>query len=649
MLENKVKDTLNSLKYGDVKIKGFVGERLEQILDKRVKCDEVFELIYPEILQPFIDKTDEKVREGAGMWQGEFWGKWMMAVISAYHYTGDVEIFEFVKKSIYELLDTQREDGYIGSYEHSDFVIADPKNRKCNWNLWCRKYTLWSLIECYELLGDEKILNSAISFMDQLMTEVGPGKIDIRDTGVFIGLPSMALLKPVVLIYKHTGDKRYLEYAEYIIDQWSLHENRPPDILNKGLEDTPIYTWYEQPQHWAKAYEFLSNLEGLLELYKITEKEAYLTAVTNIYNNIRKTGTTIIGSVSFDDKLVCSKYLINILSEVCDSVHWAKLSTELLKLKGLSLYVDEIEKTMYNVYLGAMNIDSTWGLRRMRGSHVHYRSNRQCGLKAHHCCIDSVTKGFFQLADVALMQKDNSVLVNLYTESDAKVTLPSGNYVDFKINTQYPDSDTIYISVTPEREEEFDIALRIPYWSRNNVVKVNGESIGDVVNGDYHYITRIWKAGDVIELVLDMTERIIDFPLGMVKPEDYQWHRNRWANFGDNEPDNVDQVLPIECAQKFVPAFAVVRGPVVLVRDIRLGDDDIFEKIPLELENKHLVKVRRVESPENIWLAYEVDIPVYADSKYDVKTIKMCNYSSAGNTWDEKTSAFNTWLEIKGF
>ena len=120
----------------------------------------------------------------------------------------------------------------IGTYEMSELVVGNV------WNVWCRKYTLWGLIEAFELLQMPEILKAASRHMDHLMTEVGPGKIEIINTGNFVGLPSSSILTPLVKLYVLSQEQKYLDYAEYIVENWASKKGFPPDIIAQGFEWT---------------------------------------------------------------------------------------------------------------------------------------------------------------------------------------------------------------------------------------------------------------------------------------------------------------------------------------------------------------------------------------------------------------------------
>lgn len=81
-----------------------------------------------------------------------------------------------------------------------------------------RKYTSLGLIAWYDLSGDKKALEAACRVVDHLMTQVGPGKVDIVSTGNYIGMPSSSVLEPVMYLYNRTKEKRYLDLPNILSD-----------------------------------------------------------------------------------------------------------------------------------------------------------------------------------------------------------------------------------------------------------------------------------------------------------------------------------------------------------------------------------------------------------------------------------------------
>ena len=73
------------------------------------------------------------------------------------------------------------------------------------------------LLAYYDISGDKKSLNAAKKLADRLLSLIGPGKADIIKTGNYRGMPSSSILKPMMFLYKHTAEKKYLDFAKYIV------------------------------------------------------------------------------------------------------------------------------------------------------------------------------------------------------------------------------------------------------------------------------------------------------------------------------------------------------------------------------------------------------------------------------------------------
>jgi DUF1680 family protein len=590
------------MKIYSTEINGYVGKKLDVVLETRILSDFARTRILPEAEQAFQNRVDDRLEPGAGMWQGEFWGKWILSAIQAHRYTGDNNLEETISESCKKIMQTQDKDGYIGTYSDSAFVCSKSGNN--NWNIWCRKYTLWALVETFELVRDNKILEAASRFMDHLASQVGPGKTNIIDTGMFRGLASTSILFPVVRLYNLTGENRFLDYALYIVEQWSLHEGNPPDILNRGLSGKPVHEWFPNPETWTKAYEFISCVEGLVELYKINGEKQWLDCALNIHRNIRDYERTIFGGIGKNDKMIGARYLLETEAEICDAVYWQRLCAQLLSITGDPSYADEIERTLYNVLCTAMNREGSWGLRRICLDREHWVAPKHCNLEHHQCCVANLPRGLLQAAQFAVMPGDGGVLVNLYMPGHTRLSLTSGLNLGLIVQTGYPETGNVSIKVVPQEQREFTVSLRIPPWSGSSGIRINGKPEPDPEPGTYAQVRRTWNSGDQIDLELDMSARITRFPRG---------------DLNDGGADYA----------------AVERGPLVLARDMRLGDPAIHE--PLELKgNLELVKI---DPPKDIWQAFET-------AGSCTPPIRICDFSSAGNTWKKGSSDFRVWMPL---
>ena len=110
------KNETNGIK--SVQIKGYVGQRIDQCIQERVKKQDVDEIV------DVFAKQDE-VRE---RWGTEFWGKWVQGAIGSYDYTKDDDLYRLIQYSARKLLSYQLPDGYLGNY--------DKDHQLKGWDVW---------------------------------------------------------------------------------------------------------------------------------------------------------------------------------------------------------------------------------------------------------------------------------------------------------------------------------------------------------------------------------------------------------------------------------------------------------------------------------------------------------------------------------
>ncbi|MCG6186036.1 glycoside hydrolase family 127 protein [Maribellus maritimus] len=585
---------LNAINPSLVKIEGHAGEKIDLCIAERIKKQDIDHLI-----EPFRHKTETR------LWQSEFWGKWMLSAVAAYKYTEDPELLDIMKNAVDGLLETQLKNGYIGNYA--------PESQLQQWDIWGRKYSMLGLIRYYEVSNDKKALKAAQDAANHLLTQVGPDKKDITYTGNYHGMASSSVLEPMVYLYKHTGKKEYLDFAEYIVEQWETKDG--PQLISKALEGIWVSERFPHPETWwswdngQKAYEMMSCYEGLLQLYLVTENQKYYKAVVDVVENIINTEINIAGSGSAFE---CWYHGIENQTrptyhtmETCVTITWMKLCYNLLQVTGDSRYADQIEKTFYNALLASMKFDAGEIAKYSPLEGRRHAGEEQCGMHIN-CCNANGPRGFTLMPGFAYMSTKNNIVVNFYSNSKAEIERNSGNKVLLLQKTSYPENEKIIIEIQPEKENSFGISLRIPEWSKINSIQINGNEILDIQAGTYKNIQRNWKKGDQIELTLDLRGRLI-------KQGDYQ---------------------------------AITRGPLVLARDSRFNDGFTDETAAIQNKDGVVELSPAPQKPAHVWMAFTVPLVLGTDLEGEfrqAKSVHFCDFSSAGNTWDENTR-YKVWI-----
>ena len=259
-------------------------------------------------------------------------------------------------KSISDLLKTQDADGRISSYSRDkDFGF---------WDIWGRKYVLLGLIADYDQTDNKTALEAACHATDALIEIAGPGKKKLTETGLQVleSLSSCSILEPVVLVYERSGNKKYLDFAKYLVQLWSEPNKYNPKgirLIEEALSGTdPINITA------PKGYEMMSCYEGLCELYRVTGDKKLLEAVVKFGESVVKKEIMIVGSGS-SGELWCDganrqTQLLEQPMETCVTVTWMKLCYQLLRLTGNPVWADQLEISLYNALFGAMIDDGRW-------------------------------------------------------------------------------------------------------------------------------------------------------------------------------------------------------------------------------------------------------------------------------------------------
>ncbi len=515
-----VADVLSPLPPGQVQLGGYLGRKLDLCIRNRILAQNPDELV-----EPFRHRAERQC------WQTEFWGKWFLSGVAACQYTRAADARERLGRSVQQLLATQSPDGYIGNY------AAD--SRLKSWDVWGRKYTLLGLLAWFDLSGDRAALEGARRLAAHLLAEAGPGKADIVRLGLYRGMAASSVLEPIVLLYRRTGDEQFLRFAEYIVSRWSSRQG--PGLIEKA--GVPAGERFPRPKKWfswdngEKAYEMMSCYAGLVELYRETGNETWLNAVRRTYESIRDTEINIAGSGSSQEcwygGAARQTQPAPDTMETCVTESWMQLCYQLLRVTGDPRIADEIERTAYNALLGAMTPDGSGFAKYSALEGTRALGPAQCGMKLN-CCTANGPRGVMLLPAVAVLMGAEGPHFNLYAEGTWRIQLPSGTKCSLEVKTGYPFSGRVDLVLRPERPAEFPLRLRVPAWSEDTSISVNGARTGGGHPGEYAVIQRRWKPGDRVRVEFDLRDRIV--------------RAGRFA--------------------------AVTRGPVVLATDARTGPCD---------------------------------------------------------------------------
>ena len=624
-----IKTPLNQVKMG-----GYINKLMMTFFNERIFSDYAEKVVYRECEDAFINRKDDSLEPNIGYWQGEFWGKWIISAARAVRYTGNERTRAFVHQGARNLLALQREDGYLGTYQNSADVMApapeQTNGRPCwNWNIWCRKYTLWGMLEAYELTCDEDLLQCAVRMADHLMRELAKTGHHIAETGTFNGLPSCSILKPMLILYRHTEDERYLRFCLSIAERWTHAEQRTALIAN-ALAGKPISAWYPESNKWAKAYEMMSCYDGLLELYRVTGDALYLNATEAFFDILMQHERNLLYSVAFNDQFGDGAYDINCITEPCDVLHFMRLCHELFVLTGHMKYMDAFEEVFYNAFLASAFQDGKWGARGVRGAGRHLVATMQAYFTKNHCCVNNLPRGFLNMVETCVMHDTESVVITLYSEAEVALCI-DGHTVKVKIDGDYAADSAAKITVDFGTSPLRKIKLRIPAWTSMAAVTVDG-AVYHPQAGEF----TVTAAHPHTELAVAFDNRVkVRCVKGDPERGDLPWKYGRFINKGTPMGEVPDDV--------FVrgPRCVLRKGVVLLCRSKVIGNTEaeMFGDTTL-LSPQAECTLTRVPSNGETDQLYDLQIK----DGDKVRTVRVCDFASGVNRMFEDAHSFSVYF-----
>lgn len=466
------------------RLTGWVGKRIEaNELGRLVKLDPV------RLLEGY------RKRPGRQSWDGEHVGKWLHAATLAWVYTGDPALRSKLDLVAAELCKCQLEDGYLGTYLDKD--------RWTEWDVWAHKYNLIGLITYMRYTGDMSPLPTCRRMADLLCQTFGddPGKRDLIKAGHHVGLAPTSVLEPMVLLYRLTGEPRYLDFCKYILRAWE--QPNGPKVISTLLTAKRV-----DKVGNGKAYEMLSCLNGALEYYRTVGEPRILEACLNAWQDIVERRLYITGAASYGELFHGDYDLPNVnnVGETCVTVTWLQFNAQLLRLTGQARFAEQLERVVLNQLFGAQQCDgSAWGYYVQMEGRKPYSSTLD-----GHCCLSSGPRGVALIPTFAVTTDADGIVVNLYDTGVATLALRDHTAVKLTTETLYPGDERIRIVVEPAVPKSFALKLRVPAWCREAAVQVNGKKAkGETGVDGYLCLKREWSPKDTLTLQLKLEPRVI--------------------------------------------------------------------------------------------------------------------------------------------
>jgi len=525
---------LNSVGMSDVQwTKGFWAERFQVCKDSMV----------PHLWATYTSKeicySFQNFRVAAGLDTGRFRGpsfhdgdfyKTLEAVAALYASTKDKKLDAMMDDAIAVIAKAQKEDGYI----YTKSIIEQKKTGKKEMfddKLSFEAYNFGHLMTAacvhYKATGKTTLLDIAKKATDFLIHFYNNATPEQARNAIcpshYMGITEM---------YRTTGDKKYLDLVKKLIDIRGTSEGS-----DDNSDRLPFRQMKEVNGHAVRANYLFA---GVADVYAETGDETLLHTLDLMWNDVVNQKMYVTGgcgalydglslegisykpdSIQKIQQAYGKDYQLpnkTAHNETCANIGNVLWNWRMLQLTGEAKYADVMELSLYNSVLSGISMDGNkfFYTNPLAASKdypydLRWSGGRQKYISKSNCCPPNTIRTIAEVNDYMYSIGEKGLYVNMYGGNVLNTELHDGTKLKLEQTTNYPWDGKITVTVLEPTAKPVNIYLRIPGWCKGYSLKINNffPMVRDMENG-YVIAGRQWKAGDKIELVLNMPATLLE-------------------------------------------------------------------------------------------------------------------------------------------
>ena len=533
---------------------GFWGDRF------RVCKDTMLISMWNTWNAPEISHGFRNFEVAAGVCPGEHWGppfhdgdfyKWLEGVAAVYAVNKDPKLDALMDKAVAVIVKAQREDGYI----HTP-VIIEEKNKgvdshkaqketvigtkvgganevgafanRLNFETYNLGHLMMAGCIHYRATGKKTLFNAAIKATDFLCHFYETASAELARNAI---CPSHYM--GVVEMYRATGNPRYLELAKNLINIRGMVKNGTDDNQDRipfrdqkkamGHAVRANYLYAGVADVYAETGEKIlkDNLESIWD--DIVNRKMYVTGACGaLYDGTSPDGTCYEpDSIQKVHQSYGRAYQLpnsTAHNESCANIGNMLFNWRMLQTTGEEKYADVMETSLYNSVLAGVSLDGkkffyTNPLRLSKDFPYTLRwpRERQSYISCF-CCPPNTVRTLCEAQNYAYSISQKGVWFNLYGGNQLDTKLTDGSVLKLTQVSDYPWDGKVVTTVDKVASKKaFSMNFRIPEWCEKATLTVNGKPVdADLSAGKYAEVNRVWKKGDVVELNLAMTVKLME-------------------------------------------------------------------------------------------------------------------------------------------
>ncbi|ANZ61132.1 glycoside hydrolase family 127 protein [Secundilactobacillus paracollinoides] len=452
--------------------------------------------------------------------------KWLEAAAYSFSYQPNADLKTITDNLIELIAKAQDEDGYLSTYFQIDAPERKFKRLQQSHELYTMGHYIEAGVAYYQATGNQKALDIATRMADCIDRNFGleEGKIPGYD-----GHPEIELA--LARLYEATDDQKYLDLAHYFLNQRgqdpaffekqiALDGDSVDRDLIPGMRDfTREYYLAGEPIADQKvphghAVRVVYLCTGMAYVARYTRDAALLAACDRFWNDIVKRQMYITGNIGQTTTGEAVTYDYDLpndtdYGETCASVGMSFFAKQMLNIRAKGEYADVLEKELFNGAISGMALD---------GKHFFYVNPLEADPAASKgnpgkshvlthradwfgcaCCPANLARLITSVDQYLYTVTDDTILSHQFISNDAQFE----DGVELNQSNNFPWNGEIHYDVKNPNGKSFKLGIRIPSWSKEFGLEINGEVKTLPVEDGFIYLDVSDKTV-TIDLSLDM-------------------------------------------------------------------------------------------------------------------------------------------------
>ncbi|MBI4905802.1 MAG: glycoside hydrolase family 127 protein [Acidobacteria bacterium] len=440
--------------------------------------------------------------------------KWMEAAGWALH-TGEYpQLRADIDRITDEIAAAQEPSGYLNTYFIEDRVKDRFQRMQTGHELYCLGHLLQAGIAYYRATGGRRLLDIGVKFVDYLERDFGPDKKPL-----LTGHPELELA--LVELYRTTGERKHLELARYLLSGVERERLKLKDSEVKYMFSGSPFTSRKQLE--GHAVRAMYACTGAADYYLETGDPAYRATLDTLWQDMTGGKLYLTGGVgsraageAFGEPYELPNF--QAYTESCAAIANFIFNQRMLAMTAEARYADVMERALYNGINSGMSLDGTL--------YCYRNPLASLGEKIRNpwynttCCPPNIQRTILALSGYFFSTNKDGLWAHFYDNAEMNWKLESGTALRVTMKGEMPWKGKSVLTIDPAKPEAFTLNLRVPAWSRNTRVTVNGQVVTASAKANAYFpIKRTWNKGDRVSIEFDIRPRLVEANARV--PEDY--------------------------------------------------------------------------------------------------------------------------------